>query len=315
MDGTMQFNPKHFQRLDVKCFKAFIAAAETENFTSAADLAAMTQSGISQNIKKLEEQLGHPLFKRVDKNVTLTSTGHILVGYVKSYLDGMECFFEDILQDQELIEGKVCYTMPPSCSMSPHFPMLLKKRLEYPGIELQIHLAPNNEVFERILSGKSDFGFVTEKVLNQSLVYQPFCQEKYVLTYNNQVDHISPQKLLEYKWIRYPGVEIYFDFWAKHFLPEIKNIDHRSLSYAGEINSIEGAREMVAGGLGISIFPTHTIADYVEQEKLFCYEPEDYEPLLNTIYIITHANHKQPKRVQRVIDWFTEMHPEAANLE
>ncbi|OYZ11959.1 MAG: hypothetical protein B7Y39_19090 [Bdellovibrio sp. 28-41-41] len=47
-----------FDRIDTRLFKAFLAAAIAENFTQAAEKAGMTQSGISQHIAKLEEQVG-----------------------------------------------------------------------------------------------------------------------------------------------------------------------------------------------------------------------------------------------------------------
>ena len=45
-----------YDRIDARLFPAFVAEAKTENFTEAARMAAMTQSGISQHISKLEEQ-------------------------------------------------------------------------------------------------------------------------------------------------------------------------------------------------------------------------------------------------------------------
>ena len=305
----MQFNPKAFLRLDTKCFKAFMAGAETQNFTKAAVIAAMTQSGISQNIKKLEDQLGLPLFKRIDKNVLLTPTGEKLQKYVRQYMNQLEDFLDEITEDRN-IEGKVSYAMPPSCSLSPHFPMLLEKRLAYPELELNVYLAPNEQVFRRILKGESDFGFVTEKVVNPSLHYIPFCQEEYLYVSHEPVVQLCPNELLEQKWIKYPGMEVYFDLWLHQYMDKTDHVDHRSLNYAGEINSISCARLMVAGGLGVSIFPTHTVQEFIEKEQMFGYIPTNKDALNNTIYIVTLSNYKQPIRVDTVINWFLEMHPE-----
>jgi len=47
-----------FARLDGGSFKAFVAAAKALNFTTAAEKAAMTQSGVSQHVARLERELG-----------------------------------------------------------------------------------------------------------------------------------------------------------------------------------------------------------------------------------------------------------------
>ena len=54
----MGFSNRDFTLLDTRLFKAFMAAAETRSFTHAATRAHMTQSGVSQHIAKLEEQIG-----------------------------------------------------------------------------------------------------------------------------------------------------------------------------------------------------------------------------------------------------------------
>ena len=57
-----------------------------------------TQSGISQQISKLEDQIGSRLFRRINKQVLLNEIGKRLVRYIDKYLDGMDDFFEDILK-------------------------------------------------------------------------------------------------------------------------------------------------------------------------------------------------------------------------
>ncbi|MEQ1877319.1 MAG: LysR family transcriptional regulator, partial [Bdellovibrionia bacterium] len=106
---------KDIRHLDSSLFKAFMAAARELNFTSAALKAAMTQSGVSQQIAKLEEQVGAPLFERVNKKVHLTNAGRLLSELVEQHFDQTEKFLEQVsLQTREL-RGPVRYAMPHSC--------------------------------------------------------------------------------------------------------------------------------------------------------------------------------------------------------
>jgi DNA-binding transcriptional LysR family regulator len=62
-------------RLSLDLLRGFRAAARHLSFTRAAHELFVTQSAISQEIKKLEEQLGRPLFRRVGRAPQLTETG------------------------------------------------------------------------------------------------------------------------------------------------------------------------------------------------------------------------------------------------
>ncbi|SMF19796.1 transcriptional regulator, LysR family [Alteromonadaceae bacterium Bs31] len=299
-----------FLKLDPRYFKAFIAAAEYENFSVAATQAAMTQSGISQHISKLEDQLAVSLFMRSSKATVLTEEGKALLSYIRSYNDSIQSLIETINKERKFIEGLVSYAMPPSCLLSPHFPMLLERRLNYPDLELKVELLPNDDILPLVIDGKIDFGFVTEKVEHPLLSYQKFCDEEYIFVGADAagIKSLNAENLLSQKFINYPGMGVYFNYWKKHYLPECVNISDRSLHHAGEMNSIEGAIHMVAGSLGLSVFPRHCVQHHIESEKLFEYIDTSRPPLTNTIHIVTRKHPELPARVTTVIDWFLDMH-------
>ena len=76
--------------LDTDAFKAFVLAADLENFTEAAQVASMTQSGVSQHVARLEEQLNTSLFSRVGRRVVLTESGKNLKKYILNYWENIE---------------------------------------------------------------------------------------------------------------------------------------------------------------------------------------------------------------------------------
>ena len=72
----MHRNPR--PHLSLTLLKGFEAAARHLSFTRAAQELSLTQSAVSREIKKLEEQLGHPLFDRINRGLRLTPSGHVL---------------------------------------------------------------------------------------------------------------------------------------------------------------------------------------------------------------------------------------------
>lgn len=298
-----------FLRLDPRYFKAFVAACEYENFSLAANHAAMTQSGISQHISKLEEQLGVSLFMRSSKATVPTDEGKTLLNYIRTYNDTIAKLMDTMHKERNVVEGLVSYAMPPSCLLSPHFPMLLERRREHPALELKVELLPNEEILPLVIDGKIDFGFVTEKVEHPLLNYLSFCDEEYILVGANQneVATLDADNLLQRQYIDYPGMGVYFNYWMHHFLPECNNISDRSLHHAGAMNSIEGAIHMVVGALGISVFPRHCVQNNIDEGNLFVYQKDGNSELLNTIHIVSRKHPVLPTRVKTVIQWFMDM--------
>ncbi len=299
---------KECQLLDPRLFKAFMAAAETENFTSAATKANMTQSGVSQHIAKLEEQIGLPLFKRIGKRVIVTDAGKKLEKYITEYAYSMNVFLDYVHQQQINLSGLVSYAMPPSCLMSPHFPQLLEKRKKYPGINLKVTLAPSHEVIKMVLNDQVDFGFITRNIDHPLLSLKFFCQEEYILVGSDEkaVKRLMPDNIPEQRFIHYPGVDVYYDFWLRYHCRGKRHFNSLMLSYSGHINSLQGAITMVAGGLGYGVFPRHCVQNLLEKKVLFEYLNTG-SPSLNDISIVKFAGHTYPRRVEQVIQWFFEM--------
>jgi len=71
-------------RLSLDMLKGFEAAARRLSFTLAAEEMFVTQSAISRQVKTLEDQLGLPLFRRVNRGLELTAAGHTLYGAVSA---------------------------------------------------------------------------------------------------------------------------------------------------------------------------------------------------------------------------------------
>ncbi len=62
---------------------------------------------------------------------------------------------------------------------------------------------------------------------------------------------------------------------------------------------------MVAGGLGISVFPRHCVQEFIDRGQLVEYSTQT--PLMNPIYIVHRNQPPLSARVQTVIQWFMDM--------
>jgi DNA-binding transcriptional LysR family regulator len=301
---------KRARFLDPKLFAAFAAAAEVQNFTNAARVAHMTQSGVSQHIARLEAQIERPLFRRVGKQVLLTETGRALLHYIREHVAELDTFFERINEANDSLSGLVSYAMPPSgLRLGGHFSELLEKRAAHPRLRLNVTLAPSYEVLELVMQDRVDFGFVTFRANRPTLEFKSFCDEEYILVSRDEklMSCMPPEALFDESIIGYPGADVYYNLWLRHHVGDGR--DYLSLLRTGEINSIEGAIKMVIGGLGAAVLPRHCIRTELERGSVFEYQGGNRKQLTNTIYIVRVAEGVQSRRVQQVIEWFFEMLP------
>ncbi|MGD8911169.1 MAG: LysR family transcriptional regulator [Candidatus Thiodiazotropha sp.] len=290
--------------LDSRLFRAFMAAAETENFTFAAEKTFMTQSGISQHIAKLENQIGLPLFKRVAKRITLTNTGKRLKKHIEAQNNETENFLSELREEYYGMTGSVNFVMPSSCLLLPNFLLLLSRRKQQPLITLNVKIAPSHDIVRMVSEDQVDFGLSTRKTDHPNLVFKAFSQEEYVLVASSPkaLDGINVNNVYKFPCIAYPGVDVFFNGWLKHHFPNQKNLDFLSLPISGTIDSIEGAIRMVREGIGISIFPKHCIENLLIDKQLFEFKTQT-PPLINNLYIVSLRNYAYPLAVRQVMLW------------
>lgn len=145
-----------FDALTLECF---LAVTETGSFTHAATKVSRTQSAVSQQIAKLENQIGKPLFIR-GRNLTLTAEGEILVSYARKIIqlnrDAMDRFKQPDLQ------GEVRFGLPEDFSTVFLSEVLTEYASLHPRISLNIECDLTLNLFERFK--KKEFDLVLVKM-------------------------------------------------------------------------------------------------------------------------------------------------------
>ncbi len=297
-----------FDQIDARLFKAFLHAASEKSFTIGAIKAGMTQSGMSQQIARLEEQLGINVFERVNKKILLTDAGEQLRKFIENYNDTLDNLMEEVTQSKQTLRGSVRYAMPGSCLKTPHFPKLLEMTKEQKDLRLDVRLAANEQIFDWLMEGSIDFGFVTKKSLNPAINFDLFAEEEYVLVSKDKKDlELNAENISRAKFINYPGFGTLFDIWKRHFFPRKEFLNEFTISSAGTISNFDGAMIMATHGVGATIVPRHCVHDLLEKKELHEFKSKDKANPKGKIYLITRNQYDRPRRVQMIIDCFWKM--------
>src|SRR5438132_3784798 len=93
--------------MDISQLEVFLAVAREGSFSRAADKLFRTQSAVSQAIRKLESEIGDPLFDRSSRNGLLTDAGRVLQEYADRLLNLRENARQALVELRELQKGKL----------------------------------------------------------------------------------------------------------------------------------------------------------------------------------------------------------------
>ena len=150
--------------MEIRTLKYFLAVAQEENITKAADLLHLTQPTLSRQMMQLEEELGVKLFHRGKYRVILTDDGLLLKQRAQEIVELAEKTRQDFLSNQGELSGKISLGCGESRSMTTVSKLIASFRERYPLVQFNIYSANADDIKSRIESGLLDLGLLTEPV-------------------------------------------------------------------------------------------------------------------------------------------------------
>jgi DNA-binding transcriptional LysR family regulator len=148
--------------------------AREGRFSRAADKLFRTQSAVSQTIRKLEEELGEPLFDRTSREGVLTDAGQVLREYAEKLLNLRSDAHEALVELRELHKGKLVIAAN-ELTVLYLLPILAEFRRLHPMIKILVQRALGSHIPDDVLRHNVELGLLTydpdEPLLHSVIVY------------------------------------------------------------------------------------------------------------------------------------------------
>jgi DNA-binding transcriptional LysR family regulator len=168
------------REIELRHLRYFLAVAGTLHFSKAAELLGMAQPPLSQQIKRLEELVGHRLFDRTTRGVKLTLAGQLLAERAQSTMEKVQ---DDLAQVRRLgrgeegtltvgFSGSVMFTDLPSA--------IGTYRRRYPKVELRLRELSTSAQISALLSGALDLAFLRDGDATEGIEIGRLFEERYV---------------------------------------------------------------------------------------------------------------------------------------
>jgi DNA-binding transcriptional LysR family regulator len=243
--------------MELRQLRYLVALADERHFTRAAERAHIAQPALSQQIRRLELELGTPLVERTTRRVAMTEAGEVLVARARRILAEIEAASAELQSLRGLLSGRVTvgamHTMGPiDVSVA-----LAQFHERHPGVELTVREEASEDLAELLRVDELDLAFlsVTERVESHGLGLRQLVLEELVAVVPKdhrlatrrrvRMGDLASEEFISYR----PGARLRELLLSaaqqSGFEPRIKL----------ESNESERIRRLVARGLGVAVLP------------------------------------------------------------
>lgn len=243
--------------MDFRHLKYFVAVADEQNFTRAAERLHISQPPLSRQIQDLEEELGTPLFERGSRPLKLTDAGRFFYGHATRLLEQAAQAVRSTKRiaqlERRLVVGFVSSTMYGA------LPLLVRKfRAANPQTELALTEMSTVEQIEALKTGRIDVGFGRVRLDDPSIKREILREERLVVAIPAEHElaggegpltlrDVAARTLLVYPRTPRPS-------YADQVLSLLRDLALEPASVL-EVQEMQTALGLVASGMGLCVVP------------------------------------------------------------
>jgi DNA-binding transcriptional LysR family regulator len=253
--------------MDISQLEVFLAVAREGGFSRAADKLYRTQSAVSQAIRKLEGEVGEPLFDRSSRDGLLTDAGRVLQEYAEQLLNVRENAREALSELRELQKGKLVIGANEFTAL-----YLLRVLAEFgrlhPAIRIMVQRSLGSQIPDDVLRHNCEFGVLT---------YDPEDTElSSIVVYSDELILVVPP---QHPLARESKISIR-QLGAESFVAHIVSSPYREkviqafkqhktpLHMGVELPTLQAIKRFVAMGNGVAFLPEISVEDEIARGEL-----------------------------------------------
>ena len=243
--------------MDINQLEVLMAVAQEKSFSRAAEKLHRTQPAISQAIRRLENEIGEPLFDRSSKDGTMTAEGRVLFGLAQQIMNLRHSAHAAIKDLKGLQRGKLSLSANEYTVMY-LLPLLPAFRARHPHIKIEVKRSLASRISSEILARETEIGIVSFKPNDAAITSVAVLTDDLALI-------VPPNHPLAGKKIvsvRELGAESF----VAHNVPSpyrervVRTFEkyRTPLNISLEMPTLEAIKRFVEGGMGVALVPRLT---------------------------------------------------------
>jgi DNA-binding transcriptional LysR family regulator len=289
--------------LDIARLRIFSKAADHGSFTAAAAALGLSQPAVSQQIAKLEKDLGVVLFERSPRAVRLTGPGKVLLGHTEAVLARLEDARRELAALSGPDAGELALAAFPSASATIVPPVIGAFRQSLPGVQIRLAEADPPLSLPQLLDGGHDVALAYDYPLlaqprDRRLRWQILAQDSMAVALPE--DHplarrsaVPLNALRQQTWVA-PYATV-----CRDALVQACRSTGFSPRVSAETNDYMAMLGLVRAGVGVAVVPRLVAAITVPPQLVLL--PLAGTRLARTVAAVTRASGYQPASLRQLL--------------
>jgi DNA-binding transcriptional LysR family regulator len=250
--------------MDINQLEVLVAVAQEKSFSRAAETLHRTQPAVSQAIRRLEVELGEPLFDRSSKDGTLTVAGRVLLEVAQQMLNLRHGAHAALKELKDLQRGKLTLSANEYTVMY-LLPLLPVFRARHPHLKIEVKRSLASRIPSEILGRDTEIGIVSFKPNDPAIATMPVVMDELVLI----VPPTHPLAEKQTVSVRELGAESFIAHNVSSPYRErvVRTFEkyRTPLNISMEMPTLEAIKRFVEEGMGVALVPR--MAARVEIER------------------------------------------------
>lgn len=252
--------------MEIHQLEYFIAIAETGGFSRAAERCSVAQPSLSQQIKKLEGEIGQPLFDRLSRKVVLTDAGRLLLPRANAILGELQNI--KVEMHTEITAGHGTLTVGFIPTIAPFvLPGVIQKfSQEFPNAALEVYEDLTDELVKRIVAAELDVAITSLPIKNNLVKSEELLSEPLLVAASQKYDIVTRASIHVKELDDFPFIALS----EVHCLGEQvqsfcyqQDLELNIVCHTAQLSTVQNC---IALGLGVSLVPQAlAISDPLEQ--------------------------------------------------
>ena len=268
--------------MQIEVFKIFRDLADSGSFSLAAESNGISQSAVSQKIRALEERYSVILIERSRRAFALTAEGEAFLGASREIADLYEHLDDRLKSLSNVVEGQLTIGVIYSIGLHELPPYIKAFRTAHPAVEVGVEYRRSWKLYTAVMEGEVDLGLVCYPAKKKGLQILPFLNDRLVLICHpdHPLARRASVRLADMEAERFISFEP--DQPTRKVIDKAMRDQGVQIHHAIEFDSVETVKRAVEIENGISIVPSRTICQELENEALAAVEiadPQLWRPL------------------------------------
>ena len=253
--------------MEIHQLEYVIALEKYRNFSLAAHEISVSQSTLSDQVKKLENELGIKLFLRTTRKVQLTSAGEEFMIYANRIISEIQNVHNAMSEHSNLLKGKIKIGANPNITYLGITAVIADFKKKYPGLKMELYEANSDILIKKMHASEVDAAFLTSPYISDHEInFHPLIHDKLILFASNSHPltnrkSVSLSELSQEKFLMIKATT----GWRNATLEACRNAGFEP-NIIFESSYTETIKGLIEEGVGIALF-TNRIAAAVSSPK------------------------------------------------